>query len=336
MLQQDTAAGTALITVPLSKCETDQQERRQGPRDNEQYHDTLAEMGPVSSVEPSESAMVVRAVSFGDDEAPGQKERRIREKCGGKCYESLARRRPRIFALTFGFLLPLLSLVALAALCGYPLALMETPIEVESNDEVMAQQMRLLAQTSLYTNFTQHIPQICLKLSLSNMTTNDFLKNTSWLFEQHELLRDSLVDLKVEFGEQAASTNTTSVREDALALKTTLDNMWDYLFLPVVEIPEVYEAAIITSELTQSVAECGAALQPLIDKMFFNLMKTAQQALSANITFAWTRCPANATNLLPFPGTIPPSFLLDYILYVNPPFASSDLYNDTLFSFVSY
>jgi hypothetical protein len=54
------------------------------------------------------------------------------------------RRYPRLFAFGIGFFLPLLFLVLLAAACGYPLAMIESPIEMDSNDLVLENKIRLV------------------------------------------------------------------------------------------------------------------------------------------------------------------------------------------------
>jgi hypothetical protein len=320
-----------IVLVPLSTQEDEHQLRQEQSDDDQERDDALDAMGPVSSVEPSKSNMVNSSLFVGDNEDPVPKERCI-GKCCSKFQNSFARRRPRLFALCFGFLLPLLSLVALAALCGYPLALMETPLEVKQNDAIMVDQMRFLVQTSLYTNFTKQIPMVCLKLSLTNMTTDDFLVNASWLFEEHQLLRESLLaDSSMNTKDPSTLLGQASaVNGDPLE---TYDSTWDYLFLPSVEIPVDYHRDIDATELAQMVSQCGDNLQRLMDKMFFTVLNTAYQALSEQATFAWTRCPANETNLL-LPDTLPPSSVLDYVLSLNPAVEYGN--NTSLLSVVSH
>jgi hypothetical protein len=332
---QDKEAGI-VPKVPLSMHEIEQQEVPQEQRENE-------EMAVVCSVvEPlqKKSVLVIKtSSSFGDDnDDPGQRrnERCTRNNmCGSKCYDTFARRRPRMYAMMFGFLLPLLSLVGLAALCGYPLALMEQPIEVQQNDAKMAQHMRFLVQASLYTNFTQQIPQICLKHRWNNITTADYIDDDGlyWLFEtQQLLLRDENHSITTLLETVATSGGVASVKEDSL--ETIVDSMWNYFFLPNLVTPADYEDAINATELTQHVSECVEELQPLLDKMFITLMKTAQKALSERASFAWTMCPANTTDM-PSPDAIPPSRLLDYVLSMHPP-ANNDVYNPFLVSLVSH
>jgi len=90
---------------------------------------------------------------------------------------------PRLWAFLFGVVLPILALVLLASLCGYPLALLESPSELSQNDFILEQQMRLLLQKSLYANLTQKLPRVCLHLYFSNSSIDDLLQNLTAILE---------------------------------------------------------------------------------------------------------------------------------------------------------
>lgn len=119
-----------------------------------------------------------------------------------ECHNRFSERWPRTFAILFGFIFPLFCLVALAALCGYPLALFESPPELDNNDKLLEQQMRFMIETSLYANVTKSLPRICLQLYLTNETAAEFIDNITQI-----LVSDPTVVTNLEPNATAAPFN---------------------------------------------------------------------------------------------------------------------------------
>ncbi|CAB9524063.1 channel subfamily K member 2 [Seminavis robusta] len=306
------------------------------------------ELAPLPLVDGGVKAMA-KATSFGSEDDRRSKERCLRRSCR-KCYREFAAFKPRLFAVSFGFILPLLSLVVLAALCGYPLALMESPLELQQNDLLLAAQMRMIVQGALYTNLTQRLPLICLRLHFANWTAEDFMENVTTVLAAPEAIVENITDaiehlVEKKKNQTQRTRNTTAANatnsspttlagtiisdvvvnetieevEDFLEdAQDTVGDMWNVLsFNQLPEIPDDYVAYINATELSLYLTDCGAQLSPVIDAMFFSLASTARSALTDDITFAWSRCPTNAT-ALDLPTSIPPSLLLDYLLDYNP------------------
>lgn len=105
-------------------------------------------------------------------------------------FHKIKRRYPRIYAFFSGLVLPLFSLIAFTMVCGYPLAYLESPLELEHNDYVLGQQMLLLLESSIYANITQQLPRICLSLYYHNSTAEEFLSNVTKFMKSQEKVRE--------------------------------------------------------------------------------------------------------------------------------------------------
>ena len=130
-------------------------------------------------------------------------------------YHRFSNHSPRIFAFVFGFIGPIIALIILASVCGYLLALLEAPLELDRNNYVLEHQMRLLVETSVYTNLTQALPRICLSLYFLNASVDEFLTNVSTLLDgppTEEDMTDYVEDVV---------TNAT--------LETDAEDLWEYV-----------------------------------------------------------------------------------------------------------
>ena len=345
----------------------------------DQFHDAHDELEAVRSAEgsemdpPSPTATTTAAALHNNNKELSQRQQKggfIQRRCF-RYYNRFAERSPRAFACCFGFLAPLLALVVLASLCGWPLALLESPLEIDQNDFILEHQMRLLVEASLYTNLTQALPRICLQLYVSNWSIDEFLLNVStllegppteedvtdylseqnltddanassevwdWLLEDDNgtglLLNASsslvmssmsnyslsnLTTMAQRTAATAAGTATTKTSPSTVnpeqiqeTLQDRIEDFVDGLHEPFQDYCNYYNyvfqghmmmddnnnntnstnqtAVVNLTDLMDFVEECGAGLRPVIDKMFLSLTTTATQALTAPLTFAWTRC----------------------------------------------
>jgi hypothetical protein len=96
-----------------------------------------------------------------------------------RCMDHYAHTYPRLYAISFGIFIPLFSLVIITCLFGYWIAQVESPIEIQQNDEKIANLSIINMKLSILSNLTSISPKVCLQLFLNNITTKDLLISSS-------------------------------------------------------------------------------------------------------------------------------------------------------------
>jgi hypothetical protein len=182
---------------------------------------------------------------------------------------------PRCCALVFGMVLPLWLLIGISFGFGYGLAALESPAELEANDDVLRNQALALFQTSSTMNLTQNLPLLCLELYVSNRTFADVAE---------DILVDILPNSPGEgniywnYNSSALSSlpNSGSAITSSLFLNanaTTFNTTLDY------------------ADLLQFLRNCSQTFESYLHGFIQGTTAAGARVSTQDLSFNWNRCP---------------------------------------------
>jgi hypothetical protein len=195
---------------------------------------------------------------------------RMLRKCP-RAYKSLLRW-PRTSAIILGVAFPMLFLILVSTLFGSILAIYEAPLEVQQNDNYLAQSTLELTVLRSVVNITTFVPQICLAMYFNGL---------------------GLEDLRTRFQEFVL-----------LGPNATFPAIFgDYISPGVIVTTN-------TSEMFEYMNSCGNAAGPIVERLFRNTSTVFTKASFDSLTFNWIRCYSGANGLGGRPS--PPASIDEY------------------------
>lgn len=161
-------------------------------------------------------------------------------------------------------MLPLLSLIAVSLFFGYFLAVLEAPLEIMANDDVIAARFAFSHSTNFKSNLTIKTPEICVKLHFSNLTSDEFHERGLRYIERMFL---EVVDAEVRIEPDLVLFNESGFPGDD---------------------------QVNASDLIAFAAECGKWVYESANNFSFTMNATdALETTLKGVSFDWIRCDAN-------------------------------------------
>jgi hypothetical protein len=177
---------------------------------------------------------------------------------------------PRTASIFCGILLPLLFLEVWAIVCGYWLARIENPHEIEFNDAQLCTSAQLELSLDIIANFTALTPRICWLLYLQQKQQN----NDSLMEDYFETLQGNGTNMKNE-----------SSTESALAVVQELQQSW-------LADENIYdqELSVSSTDIFEFMVQCGNRVREAANNLTTKIDSVAADDAPQPLTFQWNRC----------------------------------------------
>ena len=202
------------------------------------------------------------------------------------CCQKFGDRFPRIFAITFGVILPVCGLVLLSCVFGYWIAQIESPVEILQNDNVIASYTITARKIQILSNLTSVSPKICFNLFLNNVTVETLIKS-------------SLVDILYEgIEEEQSSTDDDGTSIETLhRLKVRYESIADDTVPDIYNNSQAIDEQVNIMHLYNFLQLCGDKFRSFIynETGLTILPQSEESATYDTITlpalyFSWNRC----------------------------------------------
>lgn len=226
---------------------------------------------------------------------PGEPERPPEQTARRKnCCTSVSTRFPRLFAILFGIHIPIFVLVLLSCVFGYWIAHIESPVEIEQNDNRIASYAITTRKLQILSNLTSVSPKICFNLFLNNVTIET-------------LMSSSLLDILYEGIEDEPSSSTlnstATVDDDSTPIEILHQIKSRYESIADDTVPEIYNSSkLVDAELNiidlyNFLQVCGDKFRSFIyNETGLTILPLAEESTSYSMTalpvlsFSWNRC----------------------------------------------
>lgn len=189
--------------------------------------------------------------------------------CSFSLFSRLIDRYPRSFALFFGIIFPLFLLIAISWLFGFMLARAESPVEIETNDDLMRSVTLLNKTSNLLTNLTYAVPRICFRSFLYKNTDYDWDSSFREAFQNAE--------------------DIGSILEATISYVLQLEN-GEYLGEGIEDVT----IEINVTEMDAYLSTCGNTFRNEVEEVLAFANNVSTTALSEgnclSLTFKWNRC----------------------------------------------
>jgi hypothetical protein len=160
--------------------------------------------------------------------------------------------------------IPLFSLIALSLFFGYGLAQLETPGEIEANNEILANRALIAVGTRFHGNVTKELPRICLELFATYSTK----EGNIFAILQDEL--DEIFLRVLDKNDTAGEPSTNSTTDLSQRLSNT------------------------TEELISFMGGCGEIGYQIANK--FTTVQVDHEYVGDDLSFNWIRCDSLGKN----------------------------------------
>jgi hypothetical protein len=225
----------------------------------------------------------------GQDEIPVDLPRRQ------NCCTRFSNRFPRLFSILFGIYIPIFVLVLLSCVFGYWIAHIESPVEIQENDSILASFTITNKKLQILSNLTSVSPKICFNLFLNNVTSQ-------------MLMSSSLIDILYEGTEEDPSSSTdsnasTTDNNDGTPIEVLHQISVRYQSIADDTVPDIYnnslsmDAALNIIDLYNYLQLCGDKFRSFIyNETGLTILPLSGETTSYSSTgvpllyFSWNRC----------------------------------------------